>query len=81
MQKDETIQAALDLASDATALSAGLLLLLWRQGLLPADAIPHYDKMLRKIARDMERHGCDQAATELWTAANLLGHKPKSGQG
>lgn len=81
MNQNEATQAALDLASDATALSAGLLLLLWRQKLIPAGSESSFENLLRKMARDMERLGNDHAATELWTTANLLGKRPPTDRG
>ncbi len=81
MDRKDATQAALDLASDATALSAGLLLLLWRQGLIPDGSASGFDKLLRKMARDMEQLGSDHAASELWTTANLLGKRPPTDRG
>lgn len=81
MDRNDATKAALDLASDATALSAGILLLLWRQELIPDDAGPAFEARLRKMARCMEQLGNDMAATELWTAANLLGKRPQSDRG
>ena len=81
MNQSEATKAALDLASDATALSAGLLLLLWRQELIPDGSAQGFERLLRKMARDMERLGSDQAASELWTTANLLGKRPPTDRG
>jgi hypothetical protein len=80
MNHSEATKAALHLASEATALSAGLILLLWRKGLLQDADAETYEARLRSIAQAMEGFDCDAAAADLWTAANLLRRQSPTGQ-
>ncbi len=74
-QKDP-LAVAIGIGVAGASLAGGLVLLLWRQGLLPDDACADFERKLRQMARDFEAVGAENSAAQMWTAANLLGKRP-----
>jgi hypothetical protein len=72
----DPVARAIALGVSGSTLAGGLVLLLWRQGLLPDDATADFEKRLRHLAREFEALGVESAASQMWTAANLLGRRP-----
>ena len=72
----DSVARAISLGVSGASLAGGLVLLLWRQGLLPDDATADFETKLRQMARDFEALGVESGATQMWTAANLLGKRP-----
>jgi hypothetical protein len=79
-QKDP-LAVALAIGVSGATLAGGLVLLLWRQGLLPDDASADFEKKLRQMARDFEGIDMENAASQMWAAANLLGKRPPRDRG
>ncbi len=77
MTEDEEKAAYQRLALNALAIAAGNTLALWREGLLPKGAIPEMQERFRKTAEIFEELGSDDNAARYWTAANLIGRRPK----
>lgn len=81
MTQEELLDLTTEVAGTAVALSAGILLLLWRQGLIPDDGAGPFAKRVRDLATRMEGAGLDGPASELWTAANLIERPSPKGRG
>jgi hypothetical protein len=59
-------------------LSAGLTLKMWRDGNMSPKSASEFAEILRELAR-MYEEGDERTASQLWTAANLLGKPAPKG--